>query len=205
MGMFDSYDNLASDYVADNTSPKESYDYTTLEKRPPRVAYNIKGNPVGLRWRYGDDFELNFTIVQKIKVAENSIIYTVKEASPDVTTEGVRGQQAYNTVDCKSWTCLGVSSGLYIWVEDDEVIYPTNGTYEIELSPDMTDTTFVVDIYNFRWEPVYSISSLGATDISVYINKDLSETFKPGIYYSVLKLQGIDDAVIKDKIMLIVE
>lgn len=205
MGMFDNYDKLNPDYIPDNTSPEQSHDYVTFKNELPRVSYNIKGNPIGLSWCYGDEFELKFTAKQKIKVAENSITYTTADEAPGYDTEGVASQQAYNTVDCKSWTCVGVSSGHYIWIEDDDVIYSLQGTKEIEMIPDMEGKTLVVDIYNFRWEPVHSISALSATDVSLYLNKDLSEIFKPGTYYSVLKIQGEEDVIVRDKVMLIVE
>ena len=111
MSMFEKYDNIDPNYIPDNTSPRPTYDTEELTKEP-RIAYNIKGNPIGYSWTYGSEFKLKFSANQTFKVPFNSIVYDTANEKPDETTQGVTGQQAFNTVDCKSWTCFNSADNI---------------------------------------------------------------------------------------------
>lgn len=202
--MFERYDKLNPSYIPDNTTPKQDFDYATVEKVVPEIAYSAKGTPIGYKWNFGEEFELKFSAATVIKVAEDSLVYEISAVGPTPTTRGIRGQQAYNIIDCKSWTCVGSSGGFYIWIEDDELIYPTEGTKQITLVPYTQGKELQVQFYNTRWELIYSLVALDAADVYLQINKETSEIFKPGVYYSVLKLAGDNDVSILDKQMLIV-
>lgn len=204
MSMFDNYDNLSPDYIPDNTSPKPSDRYSTTDV-VPRPAYNIKGNFIGYEWNYGDTFELKLTIAETIHVATNSIIYHLTTQCPSTSTVGRPGQQAYNVADVKSWTCVGHSDGLYIWVEDDVVTYLEEGDTELTLLPDMKGRTLQLDVYNFRWELFHSFSSVGTPELVCLMDNVTSEKFKPGVYYTTLKVLDGESTMLKDKYMFIVK
>lgn len=205
MSMFEKYDKLNPDYIPDNTSPRPMYTYETLDESIPKVAYNAKGFPIGYEWTHGDEFQLTLSANRNINVAEDSIVYSTKGESPQYSTEGHIGQQAYNTIDCISWTCVGVSSGHYIWVKDDDFIYALQGTKNITLAPDMTDKSTTLIIYNFRWEPIYTLAKTGSADICFKVDKDINEQLKPGVYYSILKITSDNSSEVVDKQLLIVK
>ncbi len=208
MGMFDNYDNLHPDYIPDNTTSGPSNDRKYLDEKLPKKAFNIKGTFIGYKWTYGDTFELVFNVNQTIKVYSNSIIYRESGKHPTTGTKGETGQQAYNLVDVKSWTCVGISSGLYIWVEDDCVSYPSDGDTEIVFIPNESENIEVsmkVEIYNFRWEPFDTYSKSGAMTVSVTMDKDTSLKYKPGVYYCLVKVLSGEKSTLQQKTMFIVE
>ena len=205
MDMFKTYDSLPEDYIPNNTVSNTTTEYKTINNTSLKKIFNAKNSFVGYGWDYGDTVTLRFSCKEDITVSSDSIVYETANEGPTSHTVAKAGQQAYNTVDSKSWTCVGQTDGLYIWVEDDELIYPEDGTRVITLAPDMTDKELVVELYNFRWELLHSFSKQGAIDISVDIGKDISATLKPGIYYSLLKVTGINSSDVRQKTMLVVE
>ena len=205
MGIFDNYENLNPDYIPDNSSEKPSDERKCLNEKLPRKAFNVKGNFVGYRWNYGDTFDLTFTVNKQIAVYSNSIVYDVSGESPSITTVGKIGQQAYNIVDIKSWTCVGTSEGVYIWVEDECVSYPVDGDRYIDFVPNMKDKTLKVELYNFRWESIKTFTQIGQNEIVVSVDKYLSEELKPGVYYCIVKVQGDTIEEVIQKTLFIVE
>lgn len=206
MSMFDNYDNLSANYVPDNTSPKPSDEYFTLaDDALPRPAFNIKGNFIGYTWTAGDTFDMKFSVKDIVKVDKNSIIYYNTGVCPTTETMGSPGQQAYNVPDTKSWTCVKFDDGLYIWVEDDVITYLADGEVELDFTPSMEGKTLQLDVYNFRWEHFHTFSSLGAAEIVCTLDKDITEKFKPGVYYSTLKVLGDSTSVLHDTYMFIVK
>lgn len=206
MGMFDNYD-YPIQTVPDNSTPKPSNEYHTIGEKDviPRKVYNIKNNFVGYQWNYGDTFTFTLSCVEKIKVKDDAIIYHDCGEVPSTSTVGYPGQQAYNIPDCKSWTCIGLYKGLFIWVQDDYVTYPTDGTEEIDLTPVAKDTQLDVTIYNFRWEPIHTFTQSGANEISCVVNKDISEDLVPGVYYCTFRVTSGEASHLRDKFMFIVE
>lgn len=209
MSMFSSYENLPSNYIPNNSSPKEEKQTLRVEKTLPRVAKNVYGTPIGLSWNYGDRFDLKLSLKQKIKVNKDSIIYNKTGETPSTSTCGVAGKQAYNTRDCKSWTCVGFNDGLFLWIEDDNIIYSSDGTKEIELNPDFSNKNLICEIYNFRWELIANYSATGANDISIPVDDDIDKILKPGVYYCLLRSkEGEKENTLTRvfrKLMLIVE
>ena len=204
MSMFDNYDKLSPNYIPNNSSSETNNEYLSIEQTLPRVVYNIKNNPIGLSWTYGERFELKFSAAKTIKVAENSLIYDISGAGPTNTTKGISSQQAYNTVDCKSWTCAGISGGFYIWVEDAEVEYLASGTKEITLIPDMQGKILELEIFNFRWDTIYNCKTEGKVEIALPVDDTIDNVLKPGTYYCIIKLKDETRTMIQDKTMLIV-
>jgi hypothetical protein len=206
MGMFDSYENLDPNYIPNNSINEEFYTYTNAEDTLPRTVFNIKGNPVGLSWVNGEKFILDFNANPIIKVAEDSIIYEVSGEGPSTSTKGIDGQQAYNLLDCRSWTCVGQGGGFYIWVEDKEVTYVANkGTKEITLEQNFKDTSLILEIYNFRWELLFTETTSNTSSIHIHVDEKLNELMAPGVYYALLKLNTENNSIVKSKTMLIVK
>lgn len=204
MGMFDNYDNLPLNYIPDNISQYPVNRYEILDTSTPTKLYSIKNNFIGYSWNYGDIFMFPVNVNKVIKVNADSIIYTEKGLEPDNETIGYAGQQAYNTVDNKSWTCIGNPSGLYVWVLDDEIIYPLNGTKEIEFQEDVTDKELIVEFYDFRWNLVKSFENFASPVVLCSIDENIYETMKSGIYYVLVKIKGIDTSKVKDKFMVMI-
>jgi len=105
MSMFDKYDNIDPNYIPNNTTPQQKPEVVIVDKEP-FIAYNIKGNPIGLSWTHGAEFELPYTVKRTITVKEDAIIYNNVDECPTVDTVGIVGQKAYNTAECISWTCV---------------------------------------------------------------------------------------------------
>lgn len=206
MGMFTNYENIDPYYIPNNSVSKEFYTYKNVEDILPRTVYNIKGNPVGLSWVHGEEFTLSFDANPVIKVPENSIVYNIAGECPNYETKGIDGQQAYNTVDCKSWTCVGQGAGFYIWVEDKEFTYIiAKNNKEITLQQDFKDTTLNLEIYNFRWELIFDTNVTDSSSIHIPVDKTLNELLIPGVYYVLLKLNTSQESIVKYKNMLIVK
>ena len=205
MGIFDNYENLNPDYIPDNSSEKPSDERRCLNEKLPRKTFNVKGNFVGYRWSYGDIFDLTFSVNKQIAVYSDSIVYDVSGAFPSTTTVGKISQQAYNIVDLKSWTCVGINEDVYIWVEDECVSYPVNGDKYIDFVPNMKNKTLKVELYNFRWESIKTFTQTGQNEIVVSVDKDTSEELKPGVYYCLVKVQGDEDTAVKQKTMFIID
>lgn len=206
MSMFDKYDYPIKP-IPDNSTPKsnDTYHFMNDEAVLPRKVYNIKNNFIGYEWSYGDTFTFCLSTVEKIKIKEDSIVYQNFGECPDTSTVGYPGQQAYNVSSCTSWTCIGVYDGLFIWIKDDVVIYPDDGTLEIDLTPCAKDCELEVTIYNFRWEPIHTFKQLGANEISCVVNKEVSEDLVPGVYYCTFRVTCGSASYIKDKFMFIVD
>ena len=204
MGMFDTYDKLNPDYIPNNTTDYKDIYYLTIDSEIPRPMYDIKNNFLGYTWDKGEIFDFNISVDDMITVRENSIIYEHSGEQPDIyTVAEVEGQQAYNIVDCKSWTFSGKTENLYIWVEDTELTYPVNGDKSIMINTDMTDAHIQLDIYNFRWENIHTQNGeIGESDIVLHIDEEISKLLKPGVYYVTLKICSEETQFIKSRFMI---
>lgn len=186
MSMFDNYDNQNIFHVPNNISVNPAKEYNTIDTSIPKKIYDIKNNFIGYSWDYGDTFDLILSVNNKIPVKHDSIIFSEPNITPTTDTAGYKGLQAYNTIDNKSWTCVGTINGLYVWVEDDEVTYAINGTTIIEMQRDVMDKTIIVDIYDFRWEHIKSYEESNSHTIACRID----DTLQSGLYYCTVKLVG---------------
>ena len=206
MGMFDKYDNLNPDFIPDNTSPTPSTAFLTIDEMLPRPYRDIKGRLIGYTWNYGEHFKFSLSTDDMIVILNDSIVYNNVGEKPNNFTVGERvGQQAYNTVDAKSWTYVGKSNELYIWVEDDELTYPTDGDRSIIIHSDMTDKHPQLNIYDFKWNSLFEVSSNdGESKVYLDINEKTSEQLKPGVYYCTLKIVGKDSCRLKHKMVLVI-
>jgi hypothetical protein len=204
MGMFDKYDNLNPEYVPDNTTPKRLEEYLSINKVLPRPLRDVRGNIIGYGWNSGEYFNLNISVDNLIVINNDSIVYDEGNEKPTQYTVGeYKGQKCYNTVDAKSWTYVGRTDSLYVWVEDNELTYPIDGDRSIIIHRDMTNKYILVNIYNFRWEEVYSKqSNIGESSISIVVDEEFSKLTPSGIYYCTVKICGQDDSLIKDKFMI---
>ncbi len=206
MGMFDSYDKLNHDYVPDNSSPTPSVIFNTIDDVLPRPLLDIKGRFIGYTWNYGELFTFTLSTDDVIEILSDSIVYNNVGESPTNYTVGERvGQQAYNTVDATSWTFVGRTDILYIWVEDEELTYPTDGDKSIIIHSDMTNRYAQLNIYNFKWESIFeSKSEIGEPEVHLDINEETSKQLKPGIYYCTLKIVGENDCRLKHKFTIVI-
>lgn len=207
MGMFDTYDNLNPDYIPDNTTPEPSEKYFKVDKILPRPMYSIKNNLVGYSWTNGEFFDFTISVDSMITINSDSLVYEKPGEKPDELTVGkYKGQKAYNTQDIKSWTFVGRSTSNaapYMWVEDKELTYPTDGDQSIIMNTNMTDRYILVNIYNFRWEEMYSQQAeIGESEIIINVNKELSEKLASGVYYCTVKICSEESAFLKDKFMI---
>ena len=194
MGMFDSYDNLNPDYIPDNIHTATPQ-YVVLDTSMPRPVYNIKGELLGYEWTWGENFGYGITNQFTITVFSNSIIYSNPGEAPINETEGVEGQQAYNTSECISWTCVGLDNGSYKWVQDDFITYPINGDKVLTFTPNMDGKKLQATIYNFRGEQVYEATEDNVYAMVIPVNDDLNKIMLPGTYS--LRLAIIDNEEIR--------
>lgn len=195
MSMFDNYDNLSRFYVPNNISVNPAKEYDSIDQSIPKKLYDIKNRFIGYSWDYGDTFDLTLSVNNRIPVNRDSIIFSEQNITPTTNTAGYKGLQAYNTIDNKSWTCVGTINGLYVWVEDDEVTYAVDGTTYIEMTRDVTDKIIRVDIYDFRWEHVKSFEEVESNTIACRID----DTLQSGLYYCTVKLLGAEECELINK------
>lgn len=181
MGMFDSYNNLNDNYIPNNIEPR-CCQTKILDSSIPKIIYNLNNEFVGYQWHSGDIFDLILSVNKKILVSESSLILDNQGEIPNVLLPGkFIGQKAYNIVDCKSWTLMSIIDDGYIWEEDKLFTYCDDGDKEIELRPDMTDKYIEFNLYDFRYDKIYSqVSDVGES--SLIINTDKPEFQKPGIF-----------------------
>ena len=205
MGMFDTYDNINTNYIPDNINKQLPQYYNIIDDTYPKKLYDMKGRFQGFSWNYGDEFEFKLTVNNVIKVNKDSIVYTGSGEYPYVGTLGYKGQQAYNIVDNKSWTCIGEVNGLNLWVEDEEIIYDSKGTKEIEFITDMTNKGLILQIYDFQWEPIKSFENFESTELVCTINKDIYNDIKRGLYYAILYVLEDNVKHIKNKFIISIE
>ena len=204
MGMFDTYDNLNPDYIPDNSTPTPLEKYITINPKLPKPLYNVKGTFLGYKWNHGEYFDFNISVNSIIKINSMSLIFEKSGEIPDNNTVGeFEGQKAYNIVDAKSWTFVGKTECIYMWVEDDELIYDINGDKCIEINTDMTNKYILLNIFNFRWESIYEQESkIGESSITINVNEEISKKLTPGIYYCTVKICSEDTCQIKNKFMI---
>ena len=204
--MFENYDKLNSDYIPDNSTPKPFNRHLNIHKVLPTPMYDIKNRFVGYSWSSGEYFDFNISVDTTIIVDNDSIIYDNAGEKPDeFTIGGKEGQKAYNTADSKSWTFVGKSDNIYMWVEDREIIYPVNGDKHITLHTDMTNKFILVDIFNFRWEKMYSQQSeMNESNISISVNEELSKKLLSGVYYCTVKICSEGSALLRDKFAILI-
>ena len=206
MGMFDTYDRLNPYYIPNNINPTPSTTFVTIEDVLPRPLKDISDRHIGYTWNQGEHFRFTLTTDDMIAILSDSIIFNNAGEKPTIFTAAIRlGQQAYNTVDAKSWTYVGRTNDCYVWVEDDELTYPTDGDKSIVIQSDMTNRYSQLNIYNFKWENILEAKSdVGASTVYLDINEETSKLLKPGIYYCTLKIVGKDDCRIKNKFTIVI-
>jgi len=205
MGMFEKYDSLCSDYIPDNTSPKTNTVYKELNENPPRVTYDINNKFIGYSWNQGDTFELKLSLDKTIKINGDSIVYKDRWEYPTTCTKAkCLGQKAYNLSTCQSWTFVGEYDGDYLWIEDDNIIYPSDGDMEVTFSEDMFGKTIIVTVFNFRWEPIHSFCADNSNSINCNFDFSVTDKFNKGIYNCIVKVCDSESSTVRDKFVLIV-
>lgn len=206
MSIFDNYDNLNPNYIPNNTSLTPSNSFLTIDNTLPRPYYDINGRFIGYTWNYGECFKFSLSTDDTIVILNDSIVYNNADEKPNTYTVGKRiGQQAYNTIDAKSWTYVGETDNLFIWVEDEKLTYPTHGDKSIIIHSDMANKYAQLNIYDFRWNELFEVKSdVGNSKVFLDINKENSEKLKPGTYFCTLKIVGEKDCLLKHKLILII-
>ena len=195
--MFLNYHAIADNYVPNNTTcsfPK-GQSYTKLESieaSKPYEEYNSKGELIGYFWRYGETLNLEFNIDGEITVETDAIILTAARQTPS-SAEGKLNQKAYNVTDIRSWTCIQIVDGYRVWSEDNEFTYNPNSTRSIYVSAEdyLKDKYLEFNMYNFRFEKIYTKVLSGTTKAVINIDKELSRKMNKGIYYCSLSV--VDD------------
>lgn len=204
--MFSRYDNLNANYIPDNSSPEQSKEMIEICHKLPKELFDVKGRFIGYSWSEGDTFIFPVTVNTVIKVDKDSIIYEKAGEHPTESTPAQRaGQQAYNIVDCISWTYVGRADSFYIWVKDDTFTYSTDGEVELTIQRDMTDKQLEVQVFNFRWEHIHSFIESGVPNIDCDFNKDITSKFNSSVYYCLVKITSKTSVETVRKFMLVVE
>ena len=204
MGMFDTYDRLNPDYIPNNSSDDFIDDYINLDSTLPRPLYDARDRFIGYTWNKDESFDFTLSVNDMISVAKDSIIFDVTGQRPNNHTVAEReGQKAYNIVDAKSWTYIGRAESIYVWIEDDAVIYPIKGDKTITINKDMTDKYIQLDIFNFRWENIHSVKAdEGQQIIVLKIDEELNKKLSSGIYYITLKICSETSVELNNKFMI---
>ena len=203
MGMFLNYQNIAENYTPNNLCkmfPTKivSSKLNPIEASKPFEEYNIKGELEGYFWRYGETLNLEFNIDGEIVVESDAIIISGEDVSPTTSTVGEVGQRLYNITTLKSYTCLAAVDGSYLWKEDDEFTYPINGDKSVYLSAEsyLQDKTIKITLFNFRLEPIHSVSFAGTPKAVLVIDKSLSEQLVKGVYYCSVEVSNDTTAMV---------
>lgn len=190
MGMFLNYQNIAKNYVPNNLinafpSKMNNSKLDPLDASKPFEEYNAKGELTGYFWRQGETLNLEFNIDGEITLESNAIIFKSKGQEPTTQTMAKVDQRAYNIVDFRSWQCVAVTtSGKYIWEEDVEFTYPTDGRKVYISAVDyLKDKHIEVTLYNFRREVICTRLYEPSSTIIFAIDRELSASLPKGIYY----------------------
>lgn len=204
MNMFSNYEYLSESDSPTNINTDPAVVYESIKREFPIKLCNIKGEHIGYSWSVGDIFKLRLSANDKIKVHKDSIVYVETGNAPISSTKGYKGQQAYNTADNRSWTCVGRVEGVYRWVEDEFITYDVNGTTEIEMTTDMTGRTLQVGIYNLRGEWLKSFEVAESNEIYCDIDEDIYKILKSGVYRCVVQIVREDEYILKDKFTILI-
>lgn len=190
MGMFLNYHNIADNYMPNNLIHAFSVRMNESKLDPvdaskPFEEYNSKGELTGYFWRYGETLNLEFNIDGEITIESSALIFKTRGQSPSSVTAGSIGQRAYNVLDLKSWTCVGVTRREYIWEQDEEFTYPLNSNRSVYVSAEdyLADKSVEVTLYNFRMEPICKKVYAASPTIVFSIDRELSLNLPKGIYY----------------------
>lgn len=182
MNMFDNYNNLPADYSPSNTNKNQKL--TIAEYNRPYEDYDQEGNVVGYHWNYGDTLNLQIELSGEITIPDNSITFARTGEFPDENTIGIIDQKAYNLVDLISWTCTYTDGSRYVWKQDEEFSYTSEGKdVFFSIQDYIKDKTIRVTIYNVRHEKVYNENLPGGILLNISIDSILSSKMKKGIYY----------------------
>ncbi len=205
MGMFDNYDYLDETPQPNNMFPKPpvheiitNYDTVTKE-------FNIKGQCIGYKWDYGNSISINFTINKPIRIPDDAIVYVNVGKYPTAETLGYIGRKCYNLVDVRSWTCTDIYNiqGVvtYEWTMDDDIVTYSDNTREVELTPDMTNKTLMLDFRDWRHESVYTVLAEDSSVIAFVLTKEQSaEKFIRGVYTCTVSIVSDTDCIDVEKI-----
>ena len=192
MGMFFNYINIDDNYTPNNLSctfPKLkcSTKLNPIEKSKPYEEYNEKGELIGYYWHYGETINLDFSIEGEITIESDAILLTGNQ-SPSELTQGHIGQRAYNIVTFRSWTCTAIENKSYIWTEDAEFIYPSESDRDVYVSAKdyLQGKQVTLTIYDFRMEPLHTITVEASPQLIFSIDKELSTRLTKGVYYCSL-------------------
>lgn len=183
MSIFDNYENLSSTYVPNNQK-KIFEEQKIFDQDVPKKEYDTYGRFIGYSFSYGDTVRIPYFINKVIYVEEDAIIYELEGGEPTEDTVGYKGQKAYNIKTVESWVCESLDSSIYSWKKLNNFTYPENGTKKVTLESNKYSDVDKIkfNIYNFRWEEVYSKEFLPSQDFNIFIDKELSDKLVSGIY-----------------------
>lgn len=189
MGMFLNYHNIADNYTPNNLVSKfpVGKSYTKLDPQSaskPYEEYDVRGNLIGYFWHYKDTLKLEFNIDGEITVESDALILTHTGEAPS-SSVGYIGQKAYNISDLVSWVCTAVVDNECVWSEESEFIYDeeSNRHVYIDASKYLSDKFIEITLYNFRLEPIHSVTLKGNTKAVLNIDSVLSAKLVKGVYY----------------------
>lgn len=203
--------NMFAKYTESTVQPTNyNQDVKHVPECRPYEDYNAQGKLVGYYWYYGNTVNLQFIIDGEITVGKDAIIYNVMGEHPNTTTMAELRTKAYNIIDMKSWTLMSIiedENGKlhYNWVEDKEFNSQIDGSKNVYLSAEsyLKDKEFRIEIYNFRYEQIYTQTVEAANVINFAIDEELSAKMVKGVYYcrvcvlkndSVIYLDLVEDA-----------
>lgn len=204
MSMFESYDKLGMSANTDGitlvNAPYHIMNMDTL----PRSIYDIKDRFIGYEWGSHDQFDFKINATDTINVNDKAILFSNYGEAPTTETEGYLGQQAYNTVEGKCWTCLGLINDLYIWAQEDKIYYPEDGTKKVDFTSFGKIDSIIVDFYNFRWELIKSFTN-DEKEIVCPIDDEMNKLMPTGIYYATVTIVAEGTRYLKNKFTIIVK
>lgn len=189
MNMFENYDNLSENYIPNNSYSEDINKEIKIDLSQPIKFYNIKNEFIGYSICQGETCNLPVNIIKEISVPCSSIIFNESGEGPDEKLEGVKFQKAYNTSDFISWTCKGKLDDNYIWEKDECLIYPEKGDKKITLSPKLENFMLEINIQNFRYESIETLTFENTLINNFNISEELSSSLLEGIYYISIKLK----------------
>lgn len=197
--MFTNYQNLAQDYIPNNLAAYHTKpcSYTKLDPQAaskPYELYDAKGNLEGYYWYEGNQIVLDFSIDGEITIESNALILSVANQVPSNRTEGRLGQQIYNIIDKRSWTCTAYAGLDFVWTENDEFIHPLDKGVPvfIDAADYLKDKSLRFNLYNFRMDVIHTISNSGTNKFKIFIDNDLAKKLVRGIYYCSLEVISKD-------------
>lgn len=183
MGMFDNY--TKDFYVPENIKEKKPHMMAELIETRPMLKVD-KGRVLEYLWGSNDRFSWEIDARTKVLVDEDAFVFYTHGQDPSsiVETDIREGRMAYNDKDRTSWTYHNAE-----WKNNGGIVYPVDGTKEVEFYFPEEDLTTHIVIYNFRYETVYEYFFQGSLINTIDISPETTPELVSGIYHLAIYLE----------------